>query len=201
MMRCRVFATLMLLTFPAWSGDGRGLAETHCARCHGLDGLATEAGTPHLNAQLETYLGDAMDKLAKGKLPTAIALHVPATLSATDIADIAGHYARAQAVRPAQAAIDPEKVALGEKVYQNRCFDCHADAGREADKGSPLMAGQNLEYLQAQIRLFVNGQRKFGFLQDDAFKGLSLEELDSVAHYFAAQPQIAPPSKGKKRRR
>lgn len=42
-----------------------------------------------------------------------------------------------------------------------------------------------------QIRLFVGGKRKFGFFQDDAFKGQSLEDLDAVAHFFASQDPVA----------
>ena len=71
------------------------------------------------------------------------------------------------------------------------------------DKDAPLMAAQALDYMQAQTRLFVSGKRKFGFLQDEAYKGLSSDDLDAAAHFFASQEQYgaAKPAGGKKKQR
>lgn len=193
---------LCLAGAPALAADPAALVDQHCARCHGSDGLATGPGLPHLNGQLDTYLADAIGKLQKGRLPTAVAAHVPAALSADDIAGIAGHYAGQRAPRPKQE-VDAARLARGEEVYRNRCTECHPDNGREADKEAPLMAAQSLDYLLAQTRLFVGGKRKFGFLQDDAFKGLSSDDLDAAAHFFASQDQYATAktASGKKKRR
>lgn len=181
---------LFLSSAPLIAADGGALAEQYCARCHGSDGLATGPGLPHLSGQLETYLADSIGKLQKGRRPSTVATHIPAELSGSDLAAIAGHYAGIRAPRP-QQAVDLAKLARGEEVYRNRCAECHPDNGREADKDAPLMAAQSLDYLQAQTRLFVSGQRKFGFLQDDAFKGLSSDDLDAAAHFFASQEQYA----------
>lgn len=176
------------------------VVQEHCVRCHGADGLATAPGMPHLNGQLAAYLSDALVKFQKGRQPTGVLNHVPASLGAAEIGQIAEYYAAVKAERPKQE-VSPDKVALGAEIYRNRCLDCHDDNGREADKGAPLMAAQKLDYLVAQTRLFVSGRRKFGFLQDEAFKGLSNDELEAVAHYFAAQEQLAPKVQGKKKRR
>lgn len=195
-------ALLFLASAPLIAADGGALAEQHCARCHGSDGLATGPGLPHLNGQLETYLADAIGKLQKGRLPTTVANHIPAELSSSDLAAIAGHYAGIRAIRPKQE-VDLARLARGEEVYRNRCADCHPDNGREADKDAPLMAAQSLDYMLAQTRLFVSGKRKFGFLQDDAFKGLSSDDLDAAVHFFASQEQYGaakPVSKKKQRR-
>lgn len=199
----RILPTLLFLaSTPLIAADGGALIEQHCVRCHGSDGLATGPGLPHLNGQLETYLADTMGKLQKGRLPSTVTAHIPAELSGGDLAAIAGHYAAIRATRPKQE-VDPAKLARGEEVYRTRCADCHLDNGREADKDAPLMAAQSLDYLQAQARLFVSGKRKFGFLQDDAFKGLSGDDLDAAAHFFASQEQYieAKPVTKKKQRR
>jgi sulfide dehydrogenase cytochrome subunit len=195
---------LICLLSLSWGGvalaDVPEPVQAQCARCHGLDGLAMASGQPHLNGQLSAYLVDAMQKYQKGRLPTAVANHIPATLDADALAAIADHYAGSKAVRPKQQT-DPDKVAKGAEIYRIRCLDCHGDNGREADNGAPLMAAQNLDYMLAQTRAFVGGQRKFGFLQDDAFKGLSAEELDAVANFFADQEQYAAKSGGAKKKR
>lgn len=167
--------------------------QNDCARCHGLDGIAKQPAMPHLNGQLDNYLLASMKKMQKSRLPTEVVNHVPGALPESELAAIAAYYQAVKATRPVQQT-DPDKVARGEVVFRNRCNDCHGDNGREADKDAPLMAGQDLQHLLKQIRLFVGGQRKFGFLQDDAFKGQSLEDLDAVAHFFASQDQVAPPA-------
>jgi len=199
---------VLCLTYFFWGAAiaqyAPAIVQQDCARCHGLDGIATKPAMPHLNGQLDNYLLASMKKMQKGRLPTEVQNHVPAALSESELAAIAQYYQAVKATRPVQET-DPEKVARGEVVFRNRCNDCHGDNGREADKDAPLMAGQNLQYLINQIHLFVSGKRKFGFLQDDAFKGQSLEDLDAVAHFFASQDQVAPPAaavtSGKKKRR
>lgn len=197
---CILIPLIFLASAPVIAADGAALAERHCARCHGSDGLATGPGLPHLNGQIETYLIDAGVKLQKGRLPTGVAAHVPADLSRDDIAGIAGHYANQRASRPKQE-IDPAKLARGEEVYHNRCADCHPDNGREAENDVPLMAAQSLDYLLAQTRLFLDGTRKYGYRQDKAFKGLSTDDLEAAAHFFASQEQYVVAKTGKKKRR
>lgn len=201
---CRWFCLACCLSGSALAQEPPPVVQQDCARCHGLDGIAAKPAMPHLNGQLDNYLLSLMQRMQKGRLPTEVQNHVPVALSESELAAIAHYYQSVKATRPVQET-DPEKVARGEVVFRNRCNDCHADNGREADKDAPLMAAQNLPHMIHQIRLFVGGKRKFGFLQDDAFKGVSLEDLDAVAHFFAAQDQIAPLApavgSGKKKRR
>lgn len=200
-MKLRPFLICLLsLASASVLADAPEPVAAQCARCHGEDGLATTPGQPHLNGQLSGYLVDAMQKYQKGRLPTAVANHIPAGLDTATLTAIADHYAASKAVRPKQQT-DPDKVAKGAEIYRIRCLDCHGENGREADNGAPLMAAQDIAYMLAQTRAFVGGQRKFGFLQDDAFKGLSADELDAVAHFFADQEQYAAKSGAAKKKR
>jgi cytochrome c553 len=172
-----------------------------CARCHGIDGIAMNADTPHVNGQSLSYLVDSMDKFLSKKRPTGVAEHYAETVKAEDIQATVQLYASSKAIRPKQET-DPEKAARGEIIYSNRCIKCHLDNGRDAEQDVPLLAAQSLPYLVAQNRLFVSGKRKFGFLQDEAYQGLSDDDLEAVSHFFAAQDQIAPKiSTNRKKRR
>ena len=159
-----------------------------CAECHGLAGASNLAKTPHLNGQLASYLEEEISGYARSLRVSSIPNHVPKTWSGAEIAAVAKFYASSKAVRLAQQT-DPEMVAKGEILYKKRCAECHPDNGRASDHDAPLMAGQNVEYLMEQTRAFVSGQRKFVFMMDDAFRGLSPVELDSVVHFFASQNQ------------
>jgi cytochrome subunit of sulfide dehydrogenase len=160
-----------------------------CAECHGLAGVSSAAKTPHLNGQLDTYLEEEIAALAKGGRVSAISNHVPSIWTGPEIAAVAKFYAASKAPRPVQAT-DPQLVVRGQAIYEKNCAECHPGKGRQSDHDAPLMAGQNLEYMMEQTRLFVSGKRKFAFMMDDAFRGLSPSDLDAVTHLFASQDQF-----------
>jgi cytochrome c553 len=169
-----------------------------CATCHGPGGVSVQPKTPHLNGQLPAFFVEAMQAFAKGNRPTAVAEHK--TFAADQYASAAKFYAEQRNMVRSKSNTDPAMVLKGEKIYLNRCQDCHLDDGRDSDKDAPLIAAQELEFLVAQTLAFKTGARKFPFLMDDAYRGLSDDELASAAHYFAAQPQIAPAPTGKRKR-
>jgi sulfide dehydrogenase cytochrome subunit len=158
-----------------------------CEECHGANGVATAAGIPYLNGQIPEIVVDSMKKFREGKRPSSTPLHADPGMSDQEIEALAKYYgAQGKAERPVQPA-DPAKVAAAGSLYSRRCAKCHIDDGRESDHDAPLMAGQSLEYLQAQTEAFVKGKRKFPYLMDDAYQGLSAEDLEKLSHYFAGQ--------------
>lgn len=179
---CAVFSTCLYAT-PAET-----LTQA-CAQCHGATGVSTQAKTPHLNGQLSDNLEDDLRRLANGSRVSSVPEHIPKSWTGEDVMAVADFYAASRSPRPAQTT-DAAQVAKGAVWYKKRCADCHPDSGRESKRDAPLMAGQNLEYMKEQTRAFVSGKRKFVFLMDDAFKGLSAADLDAVAHYFASQEQF-----------
>ena len=197
--RILVSTLLVFLVSSACGADQAGGTED-CADCHGADGLAAKSGIPHLNGQLLGYLEASIANFRNKSRPGVAFGHDPAGIDAARMTDILKRYSATKAVRPPSAAINPSLVARGETVYNNRCADCHPDNGRESERDSPLMAAQNVDYLIKQTALFVDGKRKFAFKMDDAFRGLSADDLTSVAHFFASQNQEPEPVKKKRRR-
>jgi len=170
-----------------------------CSTCHGTNGIASESGTPHLNGQLPAFLRDAMKAYANGSRPTAVEQHKTFPLS--EVEAMAQFYGEQKDVaRPKQDA-DRTILAKGEKIYGNRCADCHIDDGRDSDKDAPLVAAQDKEFMTTQALLFKSGVRKFPFMMDDSYRGLSNEDLAAVAEYFAAQDQFGSAGEKKKRRK
>lgn len=168
-----------------------------CVDCHGADGIATKPDTPHLDGQFVAPLTNMIMSFQQGKRPTRVKMH--RDIAAIDVAPLARHYAEQKAPRP-RSATQPELVARGETLYQNRCANCHMENGRDSDKEAPIMAAQKPDYLINQMLAFKSGERKFPFLMDDAYRGLSDEDLTAIAHFFAAQDQVAP-QQGRRRRR
>lgn len=169
-----------------------------CADCHGMNGVAVKPDVPHLDTQKPVYLSDSLKAFVNGSRPTAVADH--AKLNDEQIAALSAHYAGQPVARPKGEA-DAALFAAGETVYHNRCADCHFENGRAADKDAPLMAAQNLNYLLAQTLAFRKGTRKFPFMMDDAYRGLSESDLTAVVHFFHGQDPALPPETRKRRRR
>lgn len=189
----------LLFGSTAGSVQGAESAEIirNCSECHGTDGLGFKPGVPHINGQQEHLLTNMINAFQQGKRSTKVKDH--RDIPAADTAALAKHYAHQKAARP-KSATKPELVILGEAIYLKSCADCHVDNGRDSDKEAPLMAAQDLTYLIAQTLAFKVGERKFPFLMDGAYKGLSDEDLTATAHFFAAQDQVAP-QQGRRRRR
>jgi sulfide dehydrogenase cytochrome subunit len=179
---CAVFSTCL------FAAPAETLTQI-CTPCHGEAGISSKAHTPHLNGQLADYLEEDIRRIAKGDRVSSIPEHIPQVWSDQEVIAVADFYSASSSPRPSQLT-DPALVAKGAVWYKKQCSNCHMDNGRESKHDAPLLAAQNLDYLQAQMRAFVSGKRKFLFLMDDSFLGLSQADLDAVAHFFASQEQF-----------
>lgn len=78
---------------------------------------------------------------------------------------------------------DAGEAKAGEAAYQNDCALCHGKDGY-GKKKTPLVAGQFIPYLLAQIEHFRKGERE----HEDAeplFKRLTGKALDDMMHYLS----------------
>ena len=191
----------VVLLFGSTTGRAQETTSTsltsNCSECHGSDGLGFKPGIPHLNGQSEFLLTNMINAFREGKRTTKVKDH--RDIAADAVAPLSRHYAQQKAQRP-KSTTSPELVVSGEALYLKRCADCHLDNGRDSDKEAPLTAAQDLKYLIAQTLAFSAGERKFPFLMDDAYRGLSEADLTAIAHFFAAQEQEAPQQKRRRRR-
>lgn len=87
---------------------------------------------------------------------------------------------------------------LGEKIARKgtgdipACAICHGDHGEGNIKaGYPRLAGMNAEYLDEQMMLYAQEERKNKIMQEYAEK-LSIAELQAVSNYYANQTAHTP---------
>ena len=187
--------------FTAEAGDAsRGESQVAaCAACHGADGNSAVPTFPKLAGQGEKYLTKQLQDIREGARPIPTMVGQLDGKSDQDLADIAAFYA-AQPRSGGQA--DPDKVALGEKVYRSgilernvaACTACHSPNGNgNAPAGFPALAGQHAEYTAAQLRAYRQGyEDPAGRTNDGDTKimrttafGLSDMEIDAVSSYVA----------------
>ena len=97
----------------------------------------------------------------------------------------------ATSVALAQSKVDPAHAAAKAAA----CAACHGSATSPALPRTPILAGQQAEFLVLQIFLMREGLREVPEMKG-LFKGWSDRDLEQVAAFFAAQP--APKSAGKR---
>ncbi|MFM7802713.1 MAG: c-type cytochrome [Limnohabitans sp.] len=69
------------------------------------------------------------------------------------------------------------------------CANCHGTEGRTVkDSSVPSIAGLPKDYLVQQMQAFKNGTRPATIMHQIS-KGLTEEQITSMADYFAAQPR------------
>lgn len=89
--------------------------------------------------------------------------------------------AAALAALPAAYAQNPAKPArLG------LCAACHGESGRSPLKGTPHLAGQDLDYLKTALAAYRSGARDVAVMRA-AVGALSQPDLDELAAWYAAQ--------------
>lgn len=140
-----------------------------CAACHGQDGNSPSGEYPSLAGQGAPYLVKQLQEFKSGTRNNPIMMGMTAGLSEQDMEDIAAYYAKQTPV-PGQA--DPELVEQGERLYRGgdmekgipACSGCHGPAGQGVEAaGFPALAGQHVDYLEAQLKAFrVAGREDIG---------------------------------------
>ncbi|HXH01796.1 MAG TPA: c-type cytochrome [Candidatus Competibacteraceae bacterium] len=170
-----------------------------CAACHNADGNSVNPEWPKLAGQNAGYLVKQLQDFQMGMKdpkhegarlnPTMGPMAMP--LSAQDMEDLAAYFA-SQTITPGEA--DPNKVALGEKLYRGgdlikgipACNACHGPtgAGNPAAK-FPALAGQHAKYVELQLKAFRGGQRAndAGQMMRDIAAKMSDAEIEAVASY------------------
>jgi cytochrome c553 len=197
----------LLLSFApaAFAGDAAAGKDKSisCSACHAADGNSLAPTFPKLAGQNEKYLLKQLNDIKSGARPVPTMAGQLDNMSDEDMADIAAWYA-SQTITGGQA--DPDKIALGEKIYRGgnsargvaACVACHLPRGNGlAPAGFPALAGQHAEYLADQLRRFRSGAENTleedpnartndgdNRIMRDIASRMSDKEIDSVSSYI-----------------
>jgi cytochrome c553 len=163
-----------------------------CAACHGADGNALIPMYPKLAGQSAAYISKQLREFKSCIRVDPVMVSMAAGLSEQDMADLAIYFSKQKST-----AGNGKMVDLGHKVYfggnsttkVTACAACHGANGAGMGKaGFPSVAGQNAEYLKAQLEKFRSGARNNdlnGIMTSVAMK-LTDEEIDALAQTMSA---------------
>lgn len=171
---------------------GAPAAAAACAGCHGDNGVAVAPNFPNLAGQQKKYLLNELNDYKSGKRISEVMVPMIAGLSEADLAALAAYYAKQDAAeaRPGNAAL----TALGKTLYLKgnpknsvpSCDGCHEENGY-GDGKFPRVAGQQVDYLLEQFRLYATGKRGNGTrVMQTVAERLSEQEIRALAEYMAS---------------
>lgn len=175
---------------------GKQLAQT-CAACHGMNGNATGPQFPKLAAQRSDYIVQELTRFKSagpGKKPervNAIMNGMAATLSPTDMQDLADYYSR-QTIKPA-IATNAKWVKIGEGIWRAgiadrrvpACAACHGPGGLGLPGQYPRLAGQWPGYIETQLHAFRTGARGDNTPMHDIASRMSDRQIRDVSDFVA----------------
>lgn len=173
-----------------------------CAACHGADGSGEITGgrAPNLTLLDADYIEDQLRDFASGERRSGIMQVVATNLSSGQREGLANYYDSLPDI--AAPAVADADVAMGEQIATEgklvegvpACVTCHNGANVEDDRVAglqiPNLAGQSASYIEAQLRLFANGEREGGATWKPMgyiASNLTEEEMGSLAAWFSTQ--------------
>jgi cytochrome c553 len=167
-----------------------------CARCHGFDGQADGSGAfPKLAGQFPQYLAKQLKAYASGTRQNAIMQPIAKGLTDTEIDSVAQYYASLHLSTLPPRPVAAQLVARGEQLAKlgdldlrvQACESCHGPNGKGEPPAVPYLAGQYGHYIDVQIQMFRQGNRKSQQMQDPAHS-LRQQDIAAVAAYFEQAP-------------
>lgn len=182
-------ACLALAAVAAGAQDveaGRAKSQV-CAACHGADGNGTAAmpEVPKLAGQTWRYLYIQLRDFKEGRRSNALMAPMVEPLSRDDMIAIANFYASLP-LKPQDFKVDDGKAKLGKaKADETLCTMCHL-GGFMGQNEIPRVAGQNYQYVVAQLKAFKDRTRTndAGNMTSVA-RTLSDTDIENLGHYLA----------------
>jgi cytochrome c553 len=174
---------------PVEVAEGKRIAESACARCHGADGVSKTKGIPHLAGQRAAYLDLQLRTYRHSDRVKGAMTGIVRYLSDDALVKVAAYYASLDPPPPAPA---PKKApAQRDPVQEGKesaaaCGGCHGDAGISSTPGMPSLVALDPKYFASAISAYKSGRRKNDMMAPLA-ASTSEESAAQVALYYALQ--------------
>ena len=176
-----------------------------CAACHGAKGIAVAPTFPNLAGQPATYLYVQLRAFKDGARNNAVMQPLAKALSDQDMRNLAAHFASLPRKATSQARQASSRGAI--LFHEGNaargvppCQGCHGMDGRgpRPDPTStapqpawstfPVLAGQNSQYVVAQLKAYHDGTR-VGTSNDKVMQGvarnLGAADMHALAEYVS----------------
>ncbi|WP_218753762.1 c-type cytochrome [Vibrio parahaemolyticus] len=193
-----VLAISSVLASHSLASPSELISQHECEACHGPNGVSSDTNIPTIAGIPEFNFFDQMLRYLEGR-PSASVNHVYGdtsqkkgdmvtivkSLSEAQIEELAKHYAGLEFV-PAKQSFDQALAMKGKAIHAKSCENCHSDGGSNALDEASVLAGQQKGYLATTLQQFKQGKRSVDKKMDEAFKGLSSDDINALVEYYAS---------------
>lgn len=164
-----------------------------CNGCHGANGSSLHQRYPSLAGQPAAYVTAQLQRFASGQRIYPSMQPMAQMLTDEEVRFLADYYARQPAVANHGVKPDPVLRERGKQLATNgACAACHGEQ-LMGQGGFPRLAGQGVDYLQAQLDAFAEGRRVDPSGSMTAIvASLTAQDRQALSHYLAT---LAPPAR------
>ena len=171
--------------------EGKRLADSSCAGCHGANGISASPGVPNLAGQRPVYLYFELRAYQSGVRGDSAMNNAVKFLNDDALVKVAAYFASLDPAQPRPAsglaAVVPKPDALqAGKSAAAACTGCHGEAGITKTPGMPSLVGLDPKYFVTAINDYKTGQRKNELMKSMAV-AISDANAKNIALYFALQ--------------
>lgn len=169
--------------------EGKRIAQATCVRCHGLNGVSTTRGVPHLAGQRPAYLYLELKAYQSGARGKKVMDGAVEFLSDDALINVAAYYASLDPAPPVAARgaksvpAKPDPVQAG-KATSAACAGCHGEGGVSKTPGMPNLVALDPKYLVAAMKSYKSGQRKHDVMKA-MLAAVSEADMNNLALYYA----------------
>jgi len=171
--------------------EGKSLADSSCAGCHGANGVSTTPGVPRLAGQRPAYLYRELKAYQSGARGESAMNNAVKFLSDAALVKVAAYFASLDPAQPqstseaksAPAEVDPVEAG---KAAAAVCAGCHGEAGVSTTPGTPSLVGLDPKYLVAAMQAYKGGQRKSDVMTG-IISAVADADMNNIALYYALQ--------------
>ncbi len=178
-----------LYAMPEEVAEGKRLAGTSCAGCHGANGINTNPRVPNLAGQRAAYLYIEMKAYQSGARGDSAMNNTVKFLSNDALVKVAAYFASLDPPTVPPAAGGPvnlDPVQAGKTVAAAACAGCHGNIGISQIPGMPSLVGLDPKYLVDAMKAYKNGQRKHDTMKS-MLASVGEAAMSNVALFYALQ--------------
>jgi cytochrome c553 len=179
-------AALFVFCGTAFADAEAGKAKAQvCAACHGPDGNSTNPAIPSIAGHPAQSISTQLYQFRDGNRKDPQMSPLAANLSNADMNDLAAYFA-SQKVAPPKHQTAPATAAVGPGLVKKlNCTQCHGPA-LLGQQHIPRIAGQQADYLRAQLKGFKAGTRAdMDGNMTAAAQPLSDQDIEVLVDYIA----------------
>lgn len=173
--------------------QGAQIAAQVCVACHGENGVSSVLEYPSLAGQSSAAIYKQLSDYRSGARAHELMTPYAAQLTVPQLASVAVYYGRfarqATGLGGRDLPGDDYIVKLAREGDSARalpaCDSCHVP-GAGGPIETPVLTGQNLQYLAAQLRAYKTGDRQNDVYRRmrDISEKLTEQEIDGLARYY-----------------